>query len=188
MGILITIIMIRKYRKLPTVDLATILEEDDIEDKIRNIIKKGEGSKVELKSTMRMNLKTAQPGKEIEIVWLKAANAFMNSAGGILLFGVNDAGEFIGIEPDKFENEDKCRLHFKNLINQHIGAEFTNYLNFKVLKIENKTIAILECKSSQKPVFLKDKNEEKFFIRSGPSSIRLQTSKVLEYIEDRKTK
>jgi len=185
-GILITIIMIRKYRKqLISVQLTT-LEGSDLETKIRELIDKGEGEKIEFKSTMRMNLKTNQPGKEIEIAWLKAANAFMNSEGGILLFGVNDAGEFVGLETDNFENEDKCRLHFKNLINQHIGAEFTSYLNFRVLKIENKTIAFLECTPSQKPVFLKDKNEEYFFIRSGPSSIKLQTSKVLDYIGDRK--
>ena len=33
---------------------------------------------------------------------------------------------------------------------------------------------------------IRNKNEEHFYIRSGPSSIKLQTSKVLEYIEDRK--
>jgi len=185
-GILIAIMMVKKYRKELSGELPTLLEDDNIEDKIRDIIKKGEGTNVEFKSTMRMNLKTNQPGKEIELAWLKATTAFMNSEGGFLLFGVNDEGGFTGIEADNFENEDKCRLHFKNLINQHIGAEFTNYLNFKVQKIENKTIAILECKPSQKPVFLKDKNEEYFFIRSGPSSIKLQTSKVLDYIEDRK--
>ena len=136
---------------------------------------------------MRMNLKTSQPGKEIELAWLKATTAFMNSDGGVLLLGINDGGEFAGLEADNFENEDKCRLHFKNLINQHIGAEFTNYLNFKIMKIEDKTIGLLECKPSQKPVFLKNKNEEYFYIRSGPSSIKLQTSKILEYIEDRKS-
>jgi len=186
-GILIAIIMVRKYRRQLSVESLTTLDGDDLEKNIRELIGKGESKTLEFKSTMRMNLKTNQPGKEIEIAWLKGANAFLNSEGGILLFGVNDAGEFIGIEADNFENEDKCNLHFKNLINQHIGAEFTTYLNFRVLKIGNKTIAFLECIPSQKPVFLKDKNEEHFFIRSGPSSIKLQTSKVLEYIEDRKS-
>lgn len=187
LGILIAIIMVRKYRKRLTREKITALEGDELEIRIRGLIDKGENKVVEFKSTMRMNLKTNQPGKEIEIAWLKTANAFLNSEGGVLFFGVNDDGEFIGIEADNFENEDKCRLHFKNLINQHIGAEFTSYLNFKILKIEDKTIAFLECTPSQKPVFLKDRNEEYFFIRSGPSSMKLQTSKVLEYIEDRKS-
>jgi predicted HTH transcriptional regulator len=111
----------------------------------------------------------------------------MNSDGGILLLGVNDAGEIVGLEADNFENEDKCLLHFKNLINQHIGAEFTNNLDFGIIKVNDRMIAILECKPSQKPVFLKNKSEEHFYIRSGPSSIKLQTSKILEYLEDRKT-
>jgi predicted HTH transcriptional regulator len=135
---------------------------------------------------MRMNLKTNQTGKEIELAWLKGTTAFMNSEGGILLLGVDDSGEIVGLEADNFENEDRCMLHFKNLINQHIGAEFTHYLEFGLIDMNGKTIGILECKPSQKPVFLKNKSEEHFYIRSGPSSIKLQTSKILEYIEDRK--
>jgi hypothetical protein len=186
LGTLIVITMVRKHRKSITAGLPFILDDGDLEDKIKRLINKGEGRNIEFKSTMRMNLNTSQPGKEIELAWLKATTAFMNSDGGVLLLGVNDEGGFTGLEVDNFENEDKCRLHFKNLINQHIGAEFTNYLSFGLQKIGDKTIGILECTRSPKPVFLKNKNEEHFYIRSGPSSIKLQTSKILEYIEGRK--
>ena len=187
MGIFASVLMVRRYRRQITPGSLSILGTEDPEVRLEELINKGESSRLEFKSTMRMNLKTNQPGKEIELAWLKAATAFMNSEGGILLLGVDDEGNYIGLEADKFENEDKCLLHFKNLINQHVGAQFTNYLNFGLLNINKKTIGVLECTSSKKPVFLKNKNEEHFFIRSGPSSIKLQTSKILEYIEDRKS-
>jgi hypothetical protein len=63
---------------------------------------------------------------------------------------------------------------------------YNDYIGTSISKQYLAEIAFLECRPSQKPVFLKDKNEEYFFIRSGPSSIRLQTSKILDYIEDRK--
>jgi hypothetical protein len=186
-GIIISLIMVRKYRNQITYATSSILRNNNPESGLRELIGKGESSTLEFKSTMRMNLKTNQAGKEIELAWLKAATAFMNSEGGTLLLGVDDGGEYVGIEADNFENEDKYMLHFKNLINQHIGAEFTSYFEFGLIKINEKTIGILECKPSQKPVFLKNKNDEHFYIRSGPSSIKLQTSKILEYIEDRKS-
>ena len=57
--------------------------------------------------------------------------------GGILLLGVADDGTVLGLEPDGFENEDKCRLHFKNLLNQHIGLEYSKYLQFHVQAVES---------------------------------------------------
>lgn len=187
LGIVISILMIRKYRGQFIQKQRSIIGTDDPKLRLKELINKGESDTLEFKSTMRMNLNTNQPGKEIELAWLKAVTAFMNTDGGILLLGVNDNGDFVGLEADKFENEDKCMLHFKNLINQHIGAEFTNYLNFGLLTIQDKMIGVLECEASQKPVFLKNKNDEHFYIRSGPSNTKLQTSKILEYIEDRKS-
>jgi len=185
-GILFSILMIRKYRKQLTKTSRSVLESNDPQTKLKELITNGESGTLEFKSTMRMNLNSKQFGKEIELAWLKAVTAFMNSDGGIALLGVTDDGEIVGLEADKFENEDKCLLHFKNLINQHIGAEYTGYLNFGLIHVSKKMVAVLECEPSQKPVFLKVKNEEHFYIRSGPSNVKLQTSKILEYIEDRK--
>ncbi len=186
-GVVIALFIVRKYRKQLGSGTKVLINENNIENSVRKLIIGGETKTVEFKSTLRMNLRTGESGKEIEMAWLKGATAFMNSEGGILLFGINDDGETTGLEADKFENEDKCRLHFKNLINQHIGAEFTIFLNFRIISLDGKSIAVLECAPSSKPVFLKNKSEEFFYIRSGPSSIKLQTSKVLEYLESRKS-
>jgi hypothetical protein len=72
-----------------------------------------------------------------DLAWLKAVVGFMNSDGGILLIGVSDDGEILGLDADNFANEDKCRLHFKNLINTYIGVEFTRFISLFV-NIEKK--------------------------------------------------
>ena len=187
-GIIIIVWLVKKYRNQLTRGTGSLIGNPDIENRIINLIKLGESLRCEFKSTMRMNLKTGESGREIEMAWLKTVCAFMNSEGGILLFGIRDDGQIIGIEADNFENEDRIQLHFKNLINQHIGAEFSSSLRFHVLNLTKKTMAVLECESSPKPVFLKNKSEEFFYIRSGPSSTKLSASKTIEYLDNRKSR
>ena len=93
---------------------------------------------------------------------------------------------FAGVEPDEFENEDHCRLHLKNLVNQHIGAERSPFIRFEVGSIEGKLVAVVQCERSPDPVFLKAKNKETFYIRSGPSSVELSSREVLEYVARRR--
>jgi len=159
---------------------------DASEENVRMLIEKGENRSVEFKSTMRMNLHTKKPGKEIELAWLKGIAAFLNTDGGTLLLGVTDAGEITGLERDVFENEDKCRLHFKNLVATHIGAEMSKYIRLLLLTIDDKTVGVVHCSHSLEPIFLKDGNKEAFYIRNGPSSDELPVSKALKYIKHRK--
>jgi len=106
----------------------------EFEEKVLALIRYGESPNLEFKSTLRTNLKTGKAGKEIELAWLKSVVGFLNTDGGVLLIGVNDGGEVVGIAADQFENDDKCLLHFKNLINQHIGAEFSKYLHAEIVQ------------------------------------------------------
>jgi len=154
-------------------------------ESVRFLIDKGEGRTVEFKSTMRMNLHTQKMGKEIEIAWLKTVVAFMNTDGGTILLGVTDEGNISGLEQDDFANEDKCRLHFKNLVNQHIGPEFSKYLRFVVLTMESKQIGVVACGRASEPAYLKSGKKEAFYIRNGPSSEELPVSKVVAYIQNR---
>ena len=153
------------------------------EDDILGAIKKGEHDKLEFKSTLRWNLKADKPGKEVELASLKTIAAFMNSNGGNLLVGVEDNGNILGVEADNFANEDKYLLHFSNIFNQHIGLEFAEYIEFAIKLLGDKKIFVIACRKSSKPVFLKHKTEESFFIRSGASSRQLTPSQLLNYLK-----
>ena len=163
-----------------------VFDINDPETSIYQVIEHGEGQTVEFKSTIRMNLHTKKPGKEIELAWLKGVAAFLNTDGGTLLLGVTDSGEITGLEKDVFENEDKCKLHFKNLIAQHIGAELSKYIHFQIVPVGDKTVGVVSCDRSAEPVFLKTNKSEAFYIRNGPSSDELPVSKALNYIKNRK--
>ena len=160
--------------------------------RLHALINQGEGADVEFKSTVRTNLNTGKTGKEIEFAWLKSVVAFMNSKGGTLLIGVDDTGRITGLDADNFENNDRCLLHLKNLINQHIGAEFSGFINISLLSCEQenferedvgeKNVLMIDVIRAGRPVFLKIGKNEEFYIRSGPSSVKLSPSQMISYV------
>jgi hypothetical protein len=175
--------MIRRYGR-PSAS-TSVFDREDPEGSIQRIIENGENRYAEFKSTMRMNLHTQKPGKEIEMAWMKGVAGFLNTDGGILLIGVTDDGEITGLERDVFENDDKCRLHFKNLISKHIGADLSKYIRFIIVPMGGKTVGVVRCDRAEEPVFVKDGNKEHFYIRNGPSSDELPVSQALNYIKHR---
>ena len=184
-AIFMAVFLVRKYshqlKDLPQQHI----DSYSYENEVAALIRAGESTTLEFKSTMRTNLKTGKAGKEIELAWLKAVVGFMNSDGGILLIGVADDGEILGLEADNFDNEDKCKLHFKNLLNSHIGAEFTRFIHLKLVSIRKNNILIIECERVRRPVFLSVGKNEDFFIRSGPSNTKLTMSQMVKYLAER---
>lgn len=179
--------MVRRHSQRLRKLHAIIEDTTQLEGLLPSMIEQGEGGRMEFKSTMRQNLKENKPDKGIELAWLKAVVAYLNSQGGILLIGVADDGQILGLNNDNFANEDKCHLHFKNLINQHIGLEYSRYIHMDIVSCEGKQIIVVQCEKSQMPIFLKNKNDEEFYIRSGPSSTKLTGSKLLNYLKHSKT-
>ena len=184
-SLLLAVLLLRKYsRQLKDLPKLAI-DPNQSEDDLRTLIHGGESMHLEFKSTMRMNLRSGKAGKEIELAWLKGVAAFMNTEGGIVLIGVEDDGKILGLEADAFENEDRCRLHFKNLFNQHLGPQFSKYVRLEIYPLDQQKLVAIECERAEDPVFLVHKQGESFYIRSGPSNIELSISQALSYLRRR---
>ena len=154
-------------------------------DRILKLIKEEESEKIEFKSTLRTNLHTNQVDKKIENSVLKTIVAFLNSNGGVLLVGVEDSGKIVGVEKDNFQNNDKLNLHFTNLLKNRIGNQYLPLVDFILIKMEEGHVLRVDCRQSDKPVFLKMDGEEEFYIRNGPSSAKLAGSELINYSERR---
>ncbi|MBC2711666.1 MAG: ATP-binding protein [Desulfosarcina sp.] len=155
------------------------------ETELLRLINQGETDTLEFKSTLRWNLKSGKAGKEIELACLKTIAAFMNSDGGTLLVGVADDGTVTGITADNFPNDDKYLRHFSAIFEQHIGLNFSEFVEFALLPAKGEQVFVVRCQRSPRPVFMTHKKDEMFFIRSGPSSRQLTTSQVLTYLDER---
>jgi hypothetical protein len=180
----------RKLMAAVTRDGFRQLERGEVIDErpatIEQMVAQGEGVYAEFKSTLRVNLHTGQKDPRMEHAVLKTINGFLNSKeGGTLVIGVADNGQALGLANDGFENEDKMDLHLCNLIKSQLGApamlnvipKFEDYLGERIL--------LVQCKPSKVPVYLKNGNEEEFYIRAGASSTRLTPSQMMDYIQQR---
>ena len=150
-------------------------------DKVFSLIRNGENGMVEFKQTLDKNTFTGQASQDINKSVFKTICAYLNTKGGTLLIGVKDNGELFGIENDIYTNDDKYLLRFKDLFKTHIGIQYQNLVNWKILR-RNLGILMVECKESDKPVFLDD---DVFYIRTNPATEELKGSKRQDYIEKR---
>lgn len=162
---------------------------------VDELIGRGEDNFLEFKSSIRYDFRELQVSKKMEEVILKTIAAFSNAEGGILLVGVTDEGEVLGLENDyntlQKANKDGLELHLRNLINDHYGTEYaTNYLKIAFPVVDEKEICLIEIKPGMKPLFtlIKDKNgnaQKKFYVRSGNTSQEIGIDEIAEFIKVR---
>lgn len=148
-------------------------------------IQKGEGTQIEFKSTLRMNLHTGKSDPKMEHAVLKTLAAFMNAKGGTLFIGVNDEGEPVGLHQDNFSNEDQLLLHLDNLIKSKLGGGAFASIKTAFSELDGHRFLAVECEPAQSPVFLKNGQIDEFYIRAGASSPALPASHMHDYIQTR---
>lgn len=153
---------------------------------IDQMVAEGEGIYTEFKSTLRINLHTGHRDKKMEHAVLKTICGFLNSVeGGTLVIGLDDNGTPIGLNTDGFENEDKMDLHLGNLIKSQLGTSSMVNVTPKFETYKEDRIFLVYCRPSKIPVYLKNGNDEEFYIRAGASSAKLTPSQMIEYIQQR---
>lgn len=156
------------------------------ERQTREMIAAGESSHLEFKSTLRWDLRAGKTNQAVERASLKTLCAFLNATGGTLIIGVRDDGSIEGIESDRLLNDDRFLLHLWTLIRTCLGRDVSPYIQTSLEKINEKTICVITCSRSLRPIFLRQPGfEEEFYIRLGPSSASLDISEALKYIADR---
>lgn len=161
-------------------------KDEDTLEHVRELIEKGESETLEFKSTLRTNLYTKEQDRKIEQAVAKTIVAFLNTDGGTLLVGVDDRGEVLGIAPDTFPNNDRFHRHFSNVVKNHVGQDFLPYISSALIKMKKGMYVLkVDCKVSNKEVFLSADGSEEFYVRTGPSSVKLEGSKLIDYVNRR---
>ncbi len=99
--------------------------------------------------------------------------------------GVTDTGDSFGLESDQFSSEDKMHLHLTNLINDKIGPQHMNNIHPRFDDYDGKRVLIVECGASKVPIFVKEGNDVRFYIRTGTSTTELNSSQTHDFIKQR---
>ncbi|NHZ71847.1 MAG: hypothetical protein GWP17_02025 [Aquificales bacterium] len=153
------------------------------------LIASGENQSVEFKASLQWDYRQQKRNKDLYEPVMKNLAAYMNTAGGALLIGVDDEGQILGLTPDYNTLGKKNSDGFENVLNmafnKMIGAEYRQYLDVSFHTLAEKEICALRTLPAADPVFLTHKGEEKFYIRTGNSSQPLTVSKASRYIQTR---
>lgn len=149
------------------------------------VIGNGESEAVEFKSTLRINMHTGEPDKRMELSALKTLAGLLNTNGGTLIVGVSDAGTPVGIEADKFPNEDKMSLHLVNIVKARMGPQAMTAMHVHFEDYDGGRVLVIRCPRSPAPVFVKGGEIERFYVRTGPSTTELTASQTQGYIQQR---
>lgn len=107
---------------------------------------------------------------------LKCVIAFSNTAGGIILIGVDDDGTIIGID-----NPARTQEQLTNAVAHRIKPQILP--DFHVIEVNEKSVLVIQVDHVPVPYYLSDKGEEKgAYIRLGNSN-RLATKETIAEIK-----
>ena len=156
---------------------------------ILSLIEQGESADLEFKSTVRWDLREGKKSPELESVIRHAVAAFLNAHGGTLLIGVGDDGSIIGLEPDyrtfKKPDRDGFELFLTELLLGTMGKDLATSIRITFHEVDGKDVCRLTIAAGPRPVFLKEGNDDAFYLRAGNSTRRLSTREAVEYCKTR---
>lgn len=160
-------------------------KEDKGEDEIKELIIGGEGELLEIKSTLRFDVKEGNVNKKLEYVIAKTVSAFLNSEGGTLIIGVDDDGNILGLERDFHtltkQDKDGFELHLRQIVKKYLGDTLEKYIKVSFPIIDDKEICVIKISRCGRPVFITFEGNEGFYVRNGNASIPKNRQEQSEY-------
>ncbi len=152
---------------------------------ILSLVEQGESAELEFKSTARWDLRQGKKSPDIEAVIRHTAAGFLNAHGGTLLIGVADDGSIVGLELDygtfKKPNRDGFELFLTELLLGSLGKDLATSIRITFHEVDGKDVCRVKVAAGPRPVFLKEGNDEVFFLRAGNSTRRLSTREAVQY-------
>ena len=151
----------------------------------RELIAAGETDHVEFKSTLRWNLRAERKDPKITHAVLKTIAAFLNSDGGTLMVGVADDGTIVGLDHDDFENDDRLLLFLTDVIKSKLGTLHLDDIHYHTEQVDDKTFLRVDVQPSSTPCYVIDDQNDRFYVRTGPSTTDLRLSELYDFINKR---
>jgi predicted HTH transcriptional regulator len=119
---------------------------------------------------------------------LKTIAGFNNYEGGVLIVGIGDKKEILGLDLDfnkaGLKDNDRFELHLRKIINDKLTEQewyLANQIKIYFKKYKSKTVCIVKVAKGDKPIYTKD---NKFYLRTGNRTVSLNISEIPEYVNN----
>lgn len=163
-----------------------VTEPEDLEHKpIGDVIQRGESSTLEFKASLQWDIRKDEKGTYLRHEVLKTIVAFLNSEGGLLVIGVEDDGNVLGLEEDvrlAGGDIDSFEQLLTNLIKEYIGPEYSPFIKPRFEQVDGRTVAAVEVDQATEPAFLRWQGDKEFFVRLGNTTRELNAEEAWKYM------
>ena len=164
--------------------LSAALGED-----LRALIARGESNNLEFKSSFRWDLRENKLNRGLEAVVLKTLAGYMNGNGGTLLIGVADDGSVAGLENDyrtlKKPDRDGFQQVLMTAIATKLGGDACHVVQMVFHSLDSKDVCRVMVGPAHRPVYVKDGDTPKRYVRTGVSTRELNVQEAINYTSAR---
>lgn len=155
------------------------------------VLAAGESERREFKETARWNVRESRKDPRMELAVAKTVAAFLNSRGGVLVIGANDAGEAVGLERDlqtlRTPDHDRFELWLRDMLSTSLGrnAAALPRIRFGTAG-DGVVVCLVQCRPAGKPVFVTQPKDggstRELWVRVGNSSRALGVDEAVDYV------
>ena len=160
-------------------------DQEETSFSLIELIRLGESETLEFKSTFQWDIKGQKLNKGLRKPVLKTIAAFLNSAGGTLLIGVDNDEKIVGIEEDLRhldESKDKFAVLLTTMITDYIGAEFSRCIKVSFEHDGENDVCRVDVERAPTPAYIKGETGSEFYTRFGPATRMLDAKGAVAYI------
>jgi len=153
---------------------------------VAELISLGESATLEFKSTLQWDMVENQVNIRLRYSVLKTIAAFLNSAGGTLVIGVEDDGHICGLSNDlrtTHHSLDKFEQLLTTLMAERIGAHYAGFIRNRFESVGEQTVCVVDLDKAPEPVFVKEPGGNMFYIRFGNTTRSLDIEEAVSYIQ-----
>lgn len=153
---------------------------------VTELVALGESATLEFKSTLQWDVVRNEVNKDLRFSVLKTIAAFLNTAGGTLVIGVEDDGHVLGLAQDLKtlqSSADRLEQTLMNLVHKHIGAEIAPFIRSRFEEIDGQTVCVVDVDKASEPAFMRGPRGKEFFVRLGNTTRTLDTEEAVRYIQ-----
>lgn len=149
----------------------------------------GESDRVEFKETARWNVREEKKDARMEQVVAKTVAAFLNSAGGTLVVGVDDSGAPIGLDRDyatlRTPDADRFELWLRDMLASSLGKNAAALPRVRFARVDGAEICIVRCPRAAEPVFVSAGGSTELWVRVGNSTRAFGVDEAVSYVARR---
>ena len=163
-------------------------EEEDDERQILETIEADESQTLEFKSSLRWDIVEGHVNKVLERMVTKSIAGLANAEGGILLIGVGDKKNILGLDYDyavlnKSHGErDSFEQQVLTVVGRDLGQSVLAFVSVTFHLIDGKDICRVAVERSDHPVYLTDEGKTSLYVRLGNKTEPLLVDQAVSYV------